>query len=213
MQRDVGTQEQSSRRLPGRPRRFEMEGVLDAALELFWKQGYRTTTTRDLETALGLRQSSIYNAFGSKQGLLEAALNRYEALTDRELLRPLEQSQEGLTALDTFFVALAHWVTHQGRRGCMLINMMAEDGDTTAAITQRSRSYRSRVRAALREGLARAAGKGEIQDSALDDRADLLVGLVLGLNIAARGGASESELDRLLAAVRTQIGSWRVAPR
>ena len=35
------------------------------------------------------------------------------------------------------------------------------------------------------------------------------VGLVLGLNIAARGGASKSELRGLLQAARRQIESWR----
>jgi len=198
-------------RPPGRPRRFEAEEALDAALELFWQQGYRSTTTRDLENALGLSQSSIYNAFGSKQDLLQAALDRYEALTDRELLRPLELSDKGLASIESFFVALGHWVTHKGRRGCMLVKMMAEDGAATQAITKRSRTYRSRVRTALRESLARSARLGEVTSEDLEDRADLLVGLVLGLNIAARGGASDTELRHLLDAVRTQIRGWRVA--
>ena len=199
-------------RPPGRPRGFEPDVVLDAALELFWKRGYRTTTTRDLEAALGLSQSSIYNAFGSKQDLLEAALDRYEILTDRALLQPLERSTAGLAAIDTFFVDLGHWVTHEGRRGCMLINMMAEDGGETDTITQRARVYRTRVRDALRRGLARARGGGETRDIDPDDCADLLLGLVLGLNIAARGGASDVELTTLMDAVRAQIRGWRIAP-
>ena len=90
----------------------------------------------------------------------------------------------------------------------MLINMMAEDGAATDAITKRSRVYRSRVRAALKESIARAARLGETNDDQIDQRADLLVGMVLGLNIAARGGASQSELGRLLNAVRTQVRGW-----
>lgn len=197
------------RRAPGRPRAFDVEQVLDAALELFWTRGYRTTTTRDLESALGLTQSSIYNAFGSKQDLLQAALDRYEALTERELLRPLEESDGGLAALDTFFVGLNRWLTDKGRRGCMLVNMMAEDGGETDSITMRARSYRSRVRSALREALAKAADRGETSRESIEDRADLLVGLILGLNIAARGGASNPELARLLDAVRAQLRSWQ----
>ena len=101
----------------GRPRKFKSDRVLDAALELFWSQGYRTTTTRDLENAVGLSQSSIYNAFGSKRGLLESALDRYEAMTDERLLRPLERSTEGIAAIERFFAALGEWVTRKGRRG------------------------------------------------------------------------------------------------
>ena len=207
---EARTRTETPRRPPGRPRRFEANAALDAALELFWHHGYRTTTTRDLENALGLSQSSIYNAFGSKQDLLQKALDRYETITDQELLQPLEKSKKGLAAIETFFVSLGHWVTHKGRRGCMLINMMAEDGAATQAITKRSRIYRSRVRTALKESIARAARMGETTNDQLDQRADLLVGMVLGLNIAARGGASQPELGRLLNAVRTQVRGWRV---
>lgn len=209
---ETGTRTQPTRRPPGRPRGFDPDVVLDAALELFWKHGYRTTPTRELETALGLSQSSIYNTFGSKQNLLEAALDRYEALTDRELLQPLERAKTGLAAVDTFFVNLCHWVTHEGRRGCMLINMMAEDGGETDAITRRTRIYRMRVRDALCKSVARARSEGETRDIDPGDCANLLLGLVLGFNIAARGGASDVELATLLDAVRAQIRGWRVEP-
>ncbi len=205
--RDTGPTTSKSR---GRPRRFEMDELLDSALELFWKRGYRATATRDLEAALGVSQSSIYNTFGSKQGLLEAALQRYEQLADQELVGPLEASDKGLEAIEAFFLALGHWVTHQGRRGCLLINMMAEDGGVTDAIKKRARTYRKRVRGAIRDGLVRAANSGEAIDVELDTRADLLLGLVLGLNIAARGGATSRELGSLLDAVRAQLHSWRL---
>ncbi len=209
----MGVQVEIGRRPPGRPKNFDTENVLDKAIELFWRQGYYATTTRELEAKLGLKQSSIYNAFGSKCGLLEAALDRYEVLTDQELLTPLERSREGLTAIDTFFITLYHWVTHKGRRGCMLINMMAEDGGETEAITERTNNYRNRVRKAFKKTLKQSHEGGEMIDvEAIEARADLLVSLVLGLNIAARGGLSETELEKMLDAARGQIRSWRVAP-
>lgn len=210
MQAQTKLKEATPRRVRGRPRAFNDEAMLDAALELFWKKGYRSTTTRDLEAALGLSQSSISNAFGAKQDLLEAALDLYEAKITAQLLGPLEESDEGLDAIDDFFAALGYWVTHDGNRGCMLINMMAEDGATTDAITQRSRRYRQRIRAALHKSLAQAAKKGETAKKALEARTDLLVGLVLGVNIAARGGAQKAEIDGFFSAAHNQVGDWRV---
>ncbi len=192
-----------------RPRSFDEDEVLDQALELFWKRGYQATTTRDLEAALGLSQSSIYNAFGSKQALLHAALDRYEARIDADLVRPLARSDLGLDAVDAFFADLGHWVTHDGRSGCMVINLMAEDGGATPEIRQRTRRYRRRVRGALLAALARAAAREEIDAADAEARADLLMGAVLGLNIAARGGASVAELESLLAGTRRQIAQWR----
>jgi AcrR family transcriptional regulator len=194
----------------GRPRTFDTELVLEEALELFWRGGFRSTTLRDLEERLGLSQSSIYNAFGSKEDLLEAALDVYERRLDEHLLRPLEESDDGLPALDRFLASLGRWVTHGGRRGCMVINMMAEDGGATADLTRRTRRYRRRVRRALAEGLRRAEALGEVPVEGSESRADLLMGVILGLNIAARGGAPRRELDRLLEAARLQLDGWRV---
>ncbi|MDH3730145.1 MAG: TetR/AcrR family transcriptional regulator [Acidimicrobiia bacterium] len=188
----------------GRPRSFDTDVVLDRAVELFWGRGYRDTTTRDLEKQLGISQSSLYNAFGSKQGLMSAALDRYERLTEEALLAPLETSPDGLDAIDVFFDALAKWVTGKGRGGCMIINLMADDGGTDAAVTARTRSYRRRVRDALRDALVRGAGRKDA-----DIRADLLLGEVLGINVAARGAASPQEVHRLVAGAHHLIDGWR----
>lgn len=187
----------------GRPRSFEHQAVLDRALEVFWRNGYRSTTTRELEQELGLSQSSIYNAFGSKHELLLAALSRYEDRTTTELLAPLEQAPNGLDGIDRFFDALAWWVTHDGKRGCMIINLMAEDAGENAEITARTRAYRERVRNALEDALRRDA----VGEPAA--RADLLYGMVLGLNIAARGGGLTAEVRRLVSSAHSVVAAWR----
>lgn len=193
---------------PGRPREFDSNEILDTALELFWKKGFANTTTRKLETELSLNQSSMYNTFGSKEQFFDAVLDRYELLTSEALLKPLEESEDGIAALERFFTDLKNWVTRDGRRGCMLINLMAEDGGRNEAITTRTASYRKRVKKALRRGLTRAARRGEIADSNIDARALILFGLALGLNIAARGCASNRELEHLAKAIKVQIRSW-----
>lgn len=193
----------------GRPRGFDLDQALDAALELFWRDGYEATSTRDLEATLGVNQSSLYHAFGSKAQLLTAALDRYETLIDRELVAPLESRDDGLDAITDFLDALHDWITHAGHQGCMLINLMAEDGGNDTFITRRTRRYRQRVRAAIHEALRRAATHGEIADDGLSERTELLFGVVLGLNIAVRGGADVTEIDRLMRGVRRQVQEWR----
>lgn len=192
----------------GRPRSFDESEVLDRAVDLFWRAGYRSTTTRQLESALGISQSSLYNAFGSKQGLMNAALDRYESMTAAALLEPLETSLQGLDAIGAFFDALTSWVTGEGRGGCMIINLMADDGGNQAA-GERTAAYRRRVRDALRDALQRAADAGEIGSVHIEVRADLLFGEVLGVNIAARGGAAVDEVSRLVAGAHHLLDSWR----
>ncbi len=197
-------------RQPGRPRQFDVDNVMDRAVDLFWKKGYRATTTRDMEDALGLGQSSIYNTIGSKQELLESAIDRYEELATRALLEPLRQSTNGLKAIDRFIVSLKRWITSDDRHGCMLTNAMAEDGGSTTSIKRRTHKYRERLRNELHRVLLRASDNGEISANVdVEASAMLLVGLVLGLNVAARGDAPDNELSSLVAAIRAEVRSWR----
>ena len=48
--------------------------ILDAALELFARQGFAATSVRELARAVGLRESSLYNHFAGKEAMLVAAL-------------------------------------------------------------------------------------------------------------------------------------------
>ena len=193
-----------------RPLGFDVEDVLDTALELFWELGSQTPM-REIETATGISQSSIYNTFGSKEGLLEAALDHYEAHLDREVLSFFTDEREGLKSIDNFLTALHQWVKQPRTRGCLLLNVAAEEGGTNIAIKKRARAFRRVLRAALQNALARAADRGEMEAAGSDWRADLLLTLILGFNITARAGASDNELARQLHAVRDQIRDWREA--
>ncbi|MGI9334427.1 MAG: TetR/AcrR family transcriptional regulator [Gammaproteobacteria bacterium] len=195
----------------GRPRSFDMQGAIDAALDRFWRQGYGATATRDLESALGISQSSIYNAFGSKRELFDAALDLYERRAASALLSPLERTPDGLAAIDGFLNALCAWLTRTPGCGCLLTNAMLEASDDVQrrAIEVRASRYRDRVRSALRECLVRAAADGQIAQATVESRTDLLMAIVLGLNVAARTAESDGELARMVGAGRAEVARWR----
>jgi AcrR family transcriptional regulator len=76
-----------SSRSPLRDERSTRERVLDAAMDLFGRQGYHATTVAQVEEAAGLRPGAggLYRHFDSKKALLEAGLRRqFDA--GRELL-------------------------------------------------------------------------------------------------------------------------------
>ncbi|MCZ9337074.1 TetR/AcrR family transcriptional regulator, partial [Streptomyces sp. TRM76130] len=69
-----------------RPRTFDEERALDAAMHTFWEKGYEATSTQDLCEATGLGRSSIYNTFKSKHDLFERALAHYiDTMTTAQL--------------------------------------------------------------------------------------------------------------------------------
>ena len=62
----------------GRTRQFDVDEVLDRALEVFWARGYEGATLPELTRAMGINRPSLYAAFGNKEELFHKALHRYQ---------------------------------------------------------------------------------------------------------------------------------------
>ncbi|MEQ9337859.1 MAG: TetR/AcrR family transcriptional regulator, partial [Miltoncostaeaceae bacterium] len=160
---------------PGRPRTFDTDAALDAAVDVFWRRGYRRTTTRDLESALGLGQSSISSAFGSKVDLADRVFGRYLERLDAGLIAPLRQAPDGLAAIDRFLAGLGEWHA-------------ADGAGAEPRLAARLAQHRTALRRALDAALERAARDGEIDGDDRGTHRDLVVAVVLGLNLALQAG-------------------------
>ena len=54
--------------------------ILDSALKLFSKQGYRGTNIREIAEAAGLSTGNVYHLFPDKESIFRALLERYFAI-------------------------------------------------------------------------------------------------------------------------------------
>ncbi|MEU0458094.1 helix-turn-helix domain-containing protein, partial [Streptomyces sp. NPDC006129] len=115
-----------------RPRKFDEERALDAAMRVFWERGYEATSTQDLCDATGLGRSSIYNTFQSKHDLFERALAHYldtmtavqTAVLD-DVERPAADRVRAL--LDQVVESEAECRVESGRAlGCLGVNTVVE---------------------------------------------------------------------------------------
>ena len=61
----------------GRPKTFDRETALDAAMLLFWERGFEQTCVDDLAAAMGIQTSSLYATFGDKEKLFLEAIEHY----------------------------------------------------------------------------------------------------------------------------------------
>ena len=60
-----------------RTREFDETEALSSAMRVFCEKGYEATSLQDLEQAMSLNRTSIYNAFGNKRSIFQKVLKRY----------------------------------------------------------------------------------------------------------------------------------------
>ncbi|MGB8945755.1 MAG: TetR/AcrR family transcriptional regulator [Streptomyces sp.] len=196
-----------------RPRTFDEERALDAAMHAFWVNGYEATSTQDLCDATGLGRSSIYNTFSSKHELFQRALARYmDSMTSIqvEILDDTERTpMERLRALFTRIVDSEFECREGGGNsgggqdgghsiGCLTVNTTVElAGRDAEAAEMLARDLAVRL-AAISAVIRTGQGSGDItSERDPGDLARFLNAVIGGMRIAAQGGADREALTAI----------------
>ncbi len=183
-----------------RPREFTDEKVLDAAINCFWQRGLGATSVRDLTSEMGINGPSLYNAFGDKHTVFAQALERYAERSMRSTIRRLESSLSPWNAIREFLRLLVEKsVTDPDRRGCLIVNSALEVSPHDPKLGKLIASYLDEIEAFFRRCLRREQDSGEINKN-IDarDAARLLLGVVLGLRVAARSRPERALLEGMV---------------
>lgn len=146
-----------------------------------------------------LAPSSLYATFGSKRGVMKAALIRYDQDRDA-LLAPLEHGEEGLADIRRFLGQVRVGLETSDVPGCLMVNTAAGPTAHDEIIGGRARVYRTRLHDGLFSALNRAAGDGELLETraeVLRRRATLLEATLCGLQVTKRNDDTESALEAL----------------
>jgi len=116
----------------GRPRKFDEEAVLRAALQRFRTLGYSNTSLDDLAEATGVNRPSLYATFGDKKALYLAGLARTHASVDATFHALYEASYPPEKMLKALFLgALEGFLTGEdGPSGCIAVNTAATEAVT-----------------------------------------------------------------------------------
>jgi TetR/AcrR family transcriptional repressor of nem operon len=146
----------------GRTREFDRDDVLDRAGEMFWRLGYDVATVEDLESATGLGRGSLYNAFGDKQALFLAALDRYVATYGAAPFKHLRGRDVGRGIRLMLDAILARMNDPAKPRGCLLTNSSLAAGTGSKRIDAEVSRKIGAMEAALETAIARARDDGQI---------------------------------------------------
>ncbi|MDN7428704.1 TetR/AcrR family transcriptional regulator [Burkholderia sp. AU45388] len=189
-----------------RPREFDEEAVLDATVQCFWRFGYEATSVKDLTGETGLTAASLYNAYGDKRGLFQAALDRYvsESIGNRirrcEVLPPLE-------AIHAFFdEILRRSLNDRQHKGCMLVNSALEMAPHDAEFQKIIAGVLTRIEGFFLGCIRTGQLDGTItpsQPAAVLARH--LLGVLMGVRVLARVRPEKALLEGVIAPALAQL--------
>ncbi len=113
-----------------RTKAYNKEEVTQKAMNLFWKNGFKTTSMQMLEKEMGINKFSIYDSFGSKEGLLGESIKLY-AQKLNTIIEKLEESEEGINAIKKYFYAFRKFsIENKIPKGCLVTNTANEMMDS-----------------------------------------------------------------------------------
>ena len=194
-----------------RPRSFDDDAVIDAAMLAFWKGGYGETPIGALEEATGVKRISLYNAWGDKEGLFLAALDRYHEGA-REVYEGMV-ANGGMEGIQRLFTAMSAPADEgaPAHSGCLMVNTVLDVRRMPDAVRAKVETYRAMIHDAFLTALrdARKAGQISGDDAEFSARADFLLALLWGLLALIRQeGRTTAAADAARIAAETVEG-WR----
>lgn len=173
--------------------------ILDAATDLFSTRGYAGTGISAIASQAGVHSGSIYHAFGSKQGLLDAVMTTvadraFAAITpltndtDAAVGERLRQTAQTLIA-DPVFLRLF-----------LLLALEKVDDDDVRRVVE---TVRSRARAAVTAALRPVVDDldDDLRTIALDVSGRIALILLDGVFVSHQLDSEHADLDQTLALV------------
>lgn len=171
-----------SNRPVGRPREFDEDAVLEAAMGAFWSKGYEATSMADLCCCTGLHKGSLYQTFGDKHELFMRSLKRY---ADEEFREVAAVAFESESPLENIRAAVQKICDDAGsEKGCMMINSMVELAPRDPAVKQALQGFGQQRMQAITGMIAMAQESGELRANTAPEK------LARQLMMTMAGGAA-----------------------
>lgn len=182
----------------GRPREFDAGSALDQAMEVFWRHGYEGATIAQLTDAMGINPPSLYAAFGNKEGLLKAALDRYSAKRaawmDEVLAAPTARD-----VAERMLMGIADTQTDPANPpGCLLVQGGLACGTGSENVPFELAARRALTEDQVRERFIRAKREGDLKETADPVAlARYLSAVSVGMGVMASSGADREALRQV----------------
>jgi TetR/AcrR family transcriptional regulator, transcriptional repressor for nem operon len=177
-----------------RPKEFDTDEALDAAIGVFREHGFEGTSADMLVKAMGIGRQSIYDTFGDKWGLYCAAVRRYSALEGGAHVAALRSRPRAIEGLR----AMVERLVEDAGQACLGIGSICEFGRARADLAKIHDAAERALHGAIVERVRAAQADGDVGvELNPEEAAGFLISSFAAIRIAARGGADADQLRGL----------------
>jgi len=171
-----------------RPRAYDPDEAVKAAMQVFWQKGFVATSMADIYAATGLKPGNLYATFTDKETLFRRAFQAYS----EQFRATLQVESRGRQAILDWLDVQARLATDDPqRKGCLIVNTLAEREAHAPATRALADARLAEIRTFFRDHLENATLAHELApDADRDSLADFLTGMVLAIMAMGRAGAS-----------------------
>lgn len=190
----------------GRPREFDADKALAAALRVFWQRGYEGASLTELTEAMGITRPSLYACYGNKEDLFRKALDLYESEKLAYVAAALEAPTARGVAERLLRGSLEIQTSNCDPKGCLGVISTVACSAEADSIRAEVIARRAVSDAALLARFQRALEEGDLP-AGTDPRslARYLSTILQGMAVQAGAGALRKDLECL---VETTLQMW-----
>lgn len=183
----------------GRPRSFDRDVALAAAMHLFWEQGFEATSIAELTSAMQITPPSLYAAFGDKKRLFRETVDRYLGGV-ASITGAIEGAVSARAAARDLLTAAA--LGDSGDHtpaGCLLASSIVSSSAAAADVREELAALRRAIEGSLRSRIERDIAHGLLpNESDAEAMAGHVFAIVQGMSTLAKDGAGRDKLMRIV---------------
>ncbi len=172
--------------------------LIEAAADLFYRQGYQATSVEEVLAATGVARSNFYYHFASKLELAREVVGYWIAEYDRNLVKPT-LGNPSLSPVQRLRRLFAHAEGSQdcaaGHSGCPLGSLAVELAQHDREMQAVLSDYFSRLQERLTDTIAEGVARGELKATRPSDAAQVALSVLEGALLLSRTHQRSSKVS------------------